>query len=105
LGSNTAGGIYVIDEWNPVYRESLLRLNQKELEDLKAKIRILRANPNQIAKPLRKTLKGMYTVRFADRRWRLVTRICWNSHKIKLLYVERRPSVYQDLERLLRKAK
>lgn len=103
--SNTSGGNYIIDEWDPVYRESLLQLNKSELKDLNEKIGILRIDPNPIAKPLRKTLEGKYTVRFADQRWRLVIRINWNSHKIKLLYVERRPSVYKNLERLLRKTK
>ena len=85
MGSNNAGSNYKIGVWDPVYQVSLVQLGLNELASLKDKINTLRSDPNLIAKPLRKTLQGKYTVRFAEKKWRLVITISWDSHKIRLL--------------------
>ena len=82
---------HIIDT-SPQYQNALQNLPEDVNEELQIKLRILEEDPFSIAKQLRPPLQERHSVRIDG--YRLLCRINLNSHRIFLLSIEPRATVY-----------
>ena len=72
------------------------RLDERYLPDLDSTIQSLLENPfPPLTKPLKGSLRGKHTVRFANQTHRLIVSVNLNSRSVSLLYLAHRAVVYQ----------
>jgi mRNA-degrading endonuclease RelE of RelBE toxin-antitoxin system len=83
---------YEIIDTSPEYQNALQNLPEDVNEELQIKLKILEDDPFSIAKQLRPPLQERHSVRIDG--YRLLCRINLNSHRIFLLSIEPRATVY-----------
>ena len=83
---------YQIIDTSPEYQNALQNLPEDVNEELQIQLRVLEDDPFSIAKQLRPPLQERHSVRIGG--YRLLCRINLNSHRIFLLSIEPRATVY-----------
>lgn len=87
---------YKIEYDNPHYERSLRSLNASEISDLLQKIEMLRIDPHDIGKQLRKPHEGKYSMRIYGKRYRLIFMINDSARKVKLIHVYPHVLAYRE---------